>query len=150
MTFLGDNGCLYFHIFIFLQGEIIDLARTASFMMCRLIVTPLCWMNTETKIFIQWEFKLFLDKMKLDVFSILLILLTGTFYFIDGRGSRNNRGRHKFPMVRKMLRGSSDINKSFRYKEQNNQSIFKCQLLFYEANLETHFLVLETKSQITQ
>ena len=52
--------------------------------------------------------------MKLDVVSIFLIQLNVSFSFIDGRGSGNRRGRPKFPMVRKMLRGSSDINSNMR------------------------------------
>ena len=56
----------------------------------------------------------FKSKMKLDVVSIFLIQLNVSFYFIDGRGPGNRRGRPKFPMVRKMLRGSSDINSNMR------------------------------------
>ena len=71
----------------------------------------------------MWEFELFLNKMKLEAVSIFLILLNVTIYIIDGsgRGSGNRRGRPKFPMVRKMLRGSSEVNSNLRYKEEKNQ-----------------------------
>ena len=109
---LRDNGCLI-SIFIF-STEIKDNIS---------ILAWLAWHHSaesDKLICILWEYELFLNKMKLEIVSIFLILLNVTIYFIDGRGSENRRGRPKFPMVRKMLRGSSEVNSNVRYKEQKD------------------------------